>query len=97
MGGKARDVFGNVILCKNKNIVRKCFVIIAHSGSFLVFKTPAICQMFSEELQEQLFPQIIYSHSRLSSAGVHVHFPFFIALFHREEKNKSIRMFSVDK
>ena len=52
---------------------------------------------FQETCKKQLFPQIIYSHGRLSSAGVHVYFPFFIALFHRNAKKKSVRTFSVVK
>lgn len=37
MGGEAKNIFGNVKFCKNKNNLRKYLEEIAHSGGFLVF------------------------------------------------------------
>lgn len=78
-----------------KNIIGKCFVIIACNHCLLVFKIAKYVKSFQETSKKLLFPQIICSHGRLSSAGVHVCFSFLP--FFTEAKKKIISTFSVVK
>ena len=67
-----------------KNIIRKSSIFLAYWFS----KYQQYVKCFQETCKKQLFPQIIHSHGRLSSAGVRVCFPFFIALFQRGKTEK---------